>query len=324
MNYANYVASAATLLIVIFLYEKMKIKHQRIRRENDLISKYLFDEKIITSNKKPILWIHIEHDINSRKWLDFGARLTNNINEPYILLTLTSIINYCGDSFNIVMYDDNSFNKMLPEWNIDMSYVSNPIKKYCRCLGNLMLLQKYGGLLVPPSIICTRDLIKLYDNYLSSHDLFIGQKINNNISSVNCIYTPNVNFIGCKKNNSHITYMINMVEELISSNYTDEPSFNGTISRELYKLVYTNKATIIDAKILGIEDADGNKITIEDLMGNSFIKFSNNMQCIYIPEQEILKRQKYKWFATINEQEVLASNTNIGKNILISLGKSIN
>ena len=70
---------------------------------------------------------------------------------------------------------------------------------------------------------------------------------------------------------------------------------------------------IIDANMIGIEDADGYMVTIDRLFGNTYIPFQKNIYGIYLPNEDILNRTKYKWFKKMTIDEILKSNLIIGE-----------
>ena len=106
-----------TLLLIIFviLGHYYNEKDNRKLDKYDLIQEYLLNE---WSDKKPILWIHNHYQMNARKWKNFSSRNSKKLNQPYIQLCIQSIIKHCGNSFNIVLISDTSFQKLIPNWNI--------------------------------------------------------------------------------------------------------------------------------------------------------------------------------------------------------------
>ena len=127
------------LLIIVafgigFLYRRYEDKKMREDSDEDyqLIQKYLLNDDNLddfNKSKKPILWIHINYEYNSRDWLSFGSRSSFCLNQPYLYLTIRSIIESCGKSFRICIIDDNAFEKLIPGWNINTSTISYPILK---------------------------------------------------------------------------------------------------------------------------------------------------------------------------------------------------
>ena len=113
-------------MIIQRYYDKKELSENVERYQK--IYQYLLNDTSLIRNKKPILWIHIPYECNSRKWLDFNSRKTMELNQPYLYLTVQSIIKHCEDSFNICLIDDSSFSKIIPNWNVDMKIISNRLR----------------------------------------------------------------------------------------------------------------------------------------------------------------------------------------------------
>ena len=177
------VSLALLSIYVISSYYKQYQKTEatdELENNNLMINEYLLQDIKSNKLKKPILWIHIPYKKNARKWDSFYSRSNENINQDYIYLCVKSIIDKCGQSFHVCVIDDNSFQKMLPNWNIDMTIIDEPILDYMRTLGLMKLMYNYGGMLVPYSFVCYRDLIDVYNNNnkaffgeFSANDLFL-------------------------------------------------------------------------------------------------------------------------------------------------------
>jgi hypothetical protein len=99
MPIMNYIILFAILAVLAILYRRFEDK--RIREENkdnyEAIQKYLLDDITLGMSKKPILWIHVPYEYNSRRWLSFGSRSSFDLNQPYLYLTVKSIITRCDD-----------------------------------------------------------------------------------------------------------------------------------------------------------------------------------------------------------------------------------
>ena len=48
---------------------------------------------------------------------------------------------------------------------------------------------------------------------------------------------------------------------------------------------------------IGIKNTDGGQIILDDLMSNHYLKVSSQVYGLYILANEILKRNKFEWFA---------------------------
>jgi len=167
-----------------------------MREENkdnyEAIQKYLLDDVTLGKSKKPILWIHVPYEYNSRKWLSFGSRTSFDLNQPYLYFTVRSIIKHSGDSFTVCIYDDNSFKRLLPGWSIDMTRLSDPILSNMRTLGMMKLLYIYGGIHCPISFLCMKNLSGLYTKGTRGNKMFVCKTIVRNSTSNTKNFYPNV------------------------------------------------------------------------------------------------------------------------------------
>lgn len=325
MNFSKYIFTLVILVASGILYDKYKIKNKIDDDvENyELIKKYLLNDSSLANAKKPILWIHIDYADNARHWYSFGSRSSNDLNQPYLYLSIQSIINHCSNSFNIVLIDDNTFNKILPGWHHDMNKLPNPIKCHFRELALSRMLYNYGGMIVPPSFICMKNLIDLYYDGIENTGMFVGEFANKNITSqygVSNFYTS-TKLMGCNKGNETMIELNKQIEILVSSDYTNEMEFQAKINSLCNKFVIENKANIIRSCDLGIKTSRGELVVIDDLLGNTFIDFKKKLYGVYIPADEILKRTKFEWFARMSIPQVLESDTIIGKLLLTNAFK---
>ena len=74
---------------------------------------------------------------------------------------------------------------------------------------------------------------------------------------------------------------------------------------------------MLPADLIGAKDMNGKPVTLDMLMSNNFLNLSGQVQGLYIPADEILKRTAYQWFARLSAQQALSSDTTIGKYLLI-------
>lgn len=328
MNFINYASTMVVLIFVGILYDRYKKKYDLDGEEKQyhLIREYLLQDSSLATTKKPLLWIHVDHSRNARNWLDFNSRNTDDLNQPYQYLSVASITNHCGNSFNVVIIDDNSFGKIIPGWVHDMSAIPDPIKSNFRQLALCKALYYYGGLLLPSSFVCGRDLIQLYERNISNPDIFFGEFINNNITRQYGItdFFPTTKLMGCKRESSCMNALITYIEGLISTDYTDEHIFEGFIARKCYQYITEHKANKLCGGLLGVKSKKGKPILIEELLGNTFVDFVPGCYGLYIPSEEILRRTKYEWFARMNMEQVLKSETVLGKILLTNIMPSDN
>lgn len=307
------------LTLLGFVYEKYKLKFEPDEelKKYDMVQKFLLNGGEGLGHK-PLLWIHTSHPINNRFWPSFGSRNTNLLNEPYKISCVETIIKHCSESFNICLIDDYSFHKLIPNWSIDMSKIAEPIKCHMRTLALSKLLYTFGGLLLPNSTVVFKDLKPLYDNALNKNECFSVNLINRTSSADYSNMLPTTKILGCKKNSATMKEFTSYLEILTGTDYTNEADFLGKSNTWLNLKHKQKKITLICGKLFGAEDIEGNEINVDRLMGDSFIKFSANKYAIYIPDDEIVKRTKYQWFARLSQQQLRNCDTILAKHLLIA------
>jgi hypothetical protein len=321
MLVANYIILFIIIISLGILYQKYLEKQTRDVSTDGYseIQKYLLKDKDLDKSKKPILWIYIPYEYNSRNWLSFGSRNSFELNQPYLYLTVKSIIKNCDQSFKIVLVDDNSFSKLIPQWNINMSILSDPIKTNVRQLAMTKLIYLYGGLNVPISFLCFRNLIGLYNKGTNDNTMFVCENYDVNITSTNKLFYPNVNFMGARKENHTVKELMNFMERSISDDYTAQTQFLGDFDKWCNNNVTKGKVRLIPGTDIGTRTVNDEPITVETLLSDDYIHFYGKMYGIWIPDKMILKRNYYEWFARMSASQIFESQFILAKYIVLAL-----
>ena len=321
MLVANYVILFIIIISLGILYQKYLEKQSTLASFDDYgeIKKYLLKDKTLDKSKKPILWIHIPHEYNSRNWLSFGSRSSTELNQPYLYLTVKSIIKNCDKSFKIVLIDDGSFDKLIPNWNINMSLLADPMKDYVRQLAMAKLVYTYGGLNVPISFLCFTDLIGLYNKGINDDSMFVCENYNFNISSTNKLFCPNANFMGAKKENDTVKDFINLMERTISDDYTAQTKFLGEFDGWCNDKTTKGKMRLIPGTDVGTRTVDDEPVTVETLLSDDYIHFYGKMYGIWIPADQILKRRHYEWFSRMSPEQIFQGQFILAKYFVLAL-----
>lgn len=326
-HYKHYIIPVIILLATSFLYDQYKIKIEKDDefKNYDLVKKYLLNGSSLARSKKPIIWILVNSETNSRNWENFNSRNSNNINQPYLYFTIKSIIDKCGSDFNICMIDDNTFEKIIPGWSVEMSLIPDPIKTKIRQLALAKILYYYGGMVLPPSFLCFKSLIPIYTEGVKNDSMFVGEMFSRNSVSSHVDFFPSSKIMGCEKNCIRMEEYVKHLEILVSTDFTNESNFVGECERWLFSELIkntdktSNKLRLIKSEILGLKDKNGHAITIENLLGNTYIHFSRESHGLYIPSDEIIIRSKYEWFCRLSPKQLLYSETILGKLILTTM-----
>lgn len=319
-NMINYILIVIAVCILLFLYQRMQVKQGMDGKENyKTVQELLLEQRDdLAKSKKPLLWIHIPYEYNARNWKSFGSRSSFDLNQPYLYLTVQSIINKCSGSFQICIIDDDSFEKLIPDWKINMKTISSPITNKMRTLGLSKLLYIYGGMVVPLSFLCIRDLKPLYDKGISDDKMFVVENVDRNITSTSYDFYPDIRFMGCKKENSMLGKFIEFIQRTISSDFTDQSTFLGEFSRWIENKTKKGEINIVNACDVGVKTNDDKPILIEDLLSATPIDICENIYGVWIPAKDILSRRKYEWFARMSINQVVDANLIISKYIIMA------
>lgn len=320
------------LMIVLFAYHRNNMNHYT---ENDYpsdsIGLYSFlsggnhpidlvlddDERIrnhlLNSGlyaQKPVMWIMIEKEFNTRDWRHFHERTQTSMNMPFVLLTLRSIIQHNANDFTICIINEDSFERILPDWRVKISELANPIRSNMCELAKTRLLYTYGGMMVPMSFLCVRSMRGLYDNGVSNKGMFLVNTRGKSVKDYDVM--PDGVWMGCKKKSNRMKEMILFMEVFTSYDYTSESEFLSRFSEYCMGLENEDRINVIDSKYIGVKTNRNKLIGIEDLMSNKYIGLDKSSYGMYIPWREITSRPKYDWFARLDSEGVLRSNTAVG------------
>jgi len=285
---------------------------------NEAIQNYLLDDVTLAKSKKPILWIHVPYEYNSRNWLSFGSRSSFNLNQPYLYLTVKSIITQCENSFTVCIFDDNTFHRLIPGWDINMTSISDPILANMRTLGFMKLLYIYGGVMCPISFLCMKDLNGLYYKGTRSKKMFVCETTDRNITSTDFDYYPSITFCGAPKECETVKMACDFIQRTMSTDYTAESKFLGSFDRWCQKRIQNKEINMIDGVEIGTKTIDEKPILIDDLMSNQYLNLYKGTYGILIPADEVLKRKNYEWFARLSAKQAMQSNTIIGSYLLLA------
>ena len=327
-NVTHYVIAFGLIIGATSLLNNVKQNFDTNDEDYKLIKDYLLNESPLYGSNRPKMWIHSRYEINARNWKDFSSRNTDNLNQPYLHLTIKSIINHCGNDFNICLIDDESFNKLLPSWDVNVRNMAEPMKSQYRELGMARLLQVYGGIVVPNSFLCIKSLKPLYEKYNNNGKAFVCETVNHTCdlknNTTNKDFMPNTYFMGASQNHNSIIEIVDYLQKSLSHTHiTMRSNFVGVMQYKCQQLIQDDKLELVDGKVIGIKTAKNNIIILDELMEEAYLDLDNSVLGIYIPREEIIMRTKFNWFAALPIEDVLNSKMIISKYITTSLVDSM-
>lgn len=319
-------------LSVVLIASYMSNKYRNIfetNDENELIKKYLLNESPLYGFTRPNIWIHSKYEINSRKWKDFNSRNTTELNQPYLYLTIKTIINHCGSDFNVCLIDDESFSKLIPSWDIHLASVAEPMRSHFRELAMCQLLYYYGGMIVPNSFVCNKNLKDFFNQHLIEKRPFVCENINRTVNNQyqkhKLLFVPDLFFMGSMKNDPTMLELVEYLKRRNRSHHlSNEPEFIGDNSQWCLMAIQQQKMNLVGGEYIGVKTDDRKPILLENLMEEEYLKLNTNHVGVYIPAEEILSRPKFQWFAVMSPEQILQSNMIISKYLMASIVDSTN
>ena len=111
-NTKQYLFIGAIILVASLFANKLKQNFES-NDEYELIRKYLLNDSPLYGYNRPKLWIHTKYEINSRKWKNFYSRNTTDLNQPYLHLTIKTIINLSDVDIKNYYYLLHYFNQSI-------------------------------------------------------------------------------------------------------------------------------------------------------------------------------------------------------------------
>lgn len=285
------------VLFSVLMYKYYKKKYDtnviEFKKENVDIDVYFFSEIYLKKSKNRKLWIHLPFEKNSREWESFGSRTSHKLNLAYMTLCIKSIIDWCGQSYDIIIYDDTNIPVLLPETKVDLMKLSGSLLDKYRELCKLQILHMYGGVMVPPSIFLRKN-IKEIDNPTM---WYVCETYNDdNVSYSNL--THSTELMGSNAENVELNKYIQVYANELKKDFVENYNFDMNYFKQ-------NNIPYIDGKLIGTKTRYNDKITIEDLMSNKKIILDKQHIGLYIPHEQLMKRRLYNWYCKLSEEEVL-------------------
>jgi len=101
------------------------------------------------------------------------------------------------------LIDDDSFAKLIPGWDISITSLAEPMKSQARDIAMLQIIYQYGGMIVPNSFLCLKNLVDVYQKGTLENKPFFMENHNRHRNVVketrsNC-FIADVKMMGAKK-----------------------------------------------------------------------------------------------------------------------------
>ena len=300
----NSVIIYLVMIVIIFLFmvyryqekqEKLRVKD--LKTEKLDIDRYFYNADYLRTSKRRKIWIHIPFEKNSRVWDNFGSRTSTKLNLSYMTLCIKSIIDWCSESYDIIVFDDNNIVNILPDTDIDLSKLSGPLLQKYREICLLKILHLYGGVMLPPSLYLIKpfSVVDLQDTWYVT-EISYHEKNTHFRTVFSSVIT------GTDINNHKLLNYIHYLEKKVTKDFGEDSLHFGN------DYLKDNRISALDGALFGIKDKKNNTVTIDNLMSNHRLSLTYNNIGLYIPAKDLLKRKKYQWFCKMSEEQVLETH----------------
>jgi hypothetical protein len=108
------------------------------------------------------------------------------------------------------------------------------------------------------------------------------------------------------------------------THFSNEVDFTGKVSNWLLDANKEQKINLVGGEVIGIKTADRKQILLDNLMEEEFLNLHDSLVGIYIPEDEILVRPKFQWFAVLPSEQIMQCKMIISKYLAASISDSVN
>ena len=318
-NIYLYVLALSLVAVASYVGNKFKAQFED-RDEYDLVRQYLLNESPLYGNDKPKIWIHTKYEYNTRVWKSFQSRSSYDLNQPYIHLTIKTIVDHCGDDFHICLIDDNTFSKLIPSWDLDLAKLAEPFKSRARQIGLAELIYYYGGMTLPNSFLCMRPLRDFYLDATANDKAFVCEGVNRSANVVRqghsgrLAFLPDTRLMGANKNDPTMKEYIQYLKVKIQSpHFSDDRELLGEDAYWCLDAAEAGKMNLVGGEVVGTKTKDKKPVILDNLMEDDYLNMSPLCVGIAIPDEDILLRTKYQWFAVMDSRSILDSNFILSK-----------
>ena len=320
-----FIFGLGVVAISSFFGKRVKDYFSSLENRDDyhLVKKYVLNDASLYGDNRPKIWVHSKYEINARQWKNFQSRNNTDLNQPYLYVTIQSIVNHCGDDFHICLIDDDTFEKLLPFWDVDLSITPEPMRSRLRNIAMLQLVHTYGGLLMPNSLLCIKSFVDLYQECILQNKPIIFEKQRKSVNG--SLFAPDIQMVGAKKGDPVLLEMIEMLNSYEKTgHYTMQPTILGEIEKWCSEQISMQHLHLISGSVIGIKTRIGKPILLEDLMSDGFLDVDDSvLSGIYIPSEELLNRTKFSWFAILPYHECLKARPILSKYMAASIVDSV-
>lgn len=294
MNRINCLCVVILIIFIIILYS-----YNDHNIENfELLNEYKTDDYVDLIDGKPVIWMYWEN-------------ITNKPRPVYLDLCQDTIMKNCSNSFNVIVLNERSVKRYLPELRLDLNKKLSVQQKadYIR----YALLSQYGGVWFDSDICCLRNIKPLVEK-LQTHD-YVGFGCHNDECSktMNGYPYPTNWAMISRRNSIYMNKCLKNADLLLNSNNKDYfKKHYFVLGRNLMFKTYmdlnkNNNYQYYHHTSRCVErDSKGSKITNKRLLSNEKIDDKCKKSFYFVPLYNTAPGFP-KWFKNASRDDILKS-----------------
>lgn len=290
-------------------------------RENPWADKMLLDK----GTDLPTIWLfYDDSQVNSRRWLDFGARSSRVINMPFMNLCYQSIVRANGRDYKVEVIAgiagiQERLGVDLPgRLKSTLSTLGPAEKNWIRAA----VLAKYGGLWLEPSVICLRGFGALPKDRV----VFFGTDLDETYAGAGGTAVPGFRAVW----SPYKGHPLFAEYERAARRRLNEQG-GGTQIRGDDKWDFVANfaerpgVDVRPGAELARKGASGKRIQLDDLLSagqEGRLPFDVPEEAVYLalPMRDIELRRQFGWFLRLSEDQILESDLVITTILKAALG----
>jgi hypothetical protein len=267
-------------------------------------------ETIKKGESNPPLWIfYNDSDVNSRNWLDFGARSSYVLNIPLLNLLYQTIVNENGKEYRVEVIGgvvgaaELLGVDALPK---SMKNLRLPVGEAEEDWIRTAVLAKYGGLWVSPSVIALKGFGSLPKDTVVAYGQDDVPMYSTSIPGFRALWSPYPShplFIEWEKRiRNRLENQLGGLQARGDAKSDWIELFNGKTGVEIYR-----------SAELGRNVKTQKKLQLEDLLAtwmHGEIQFEIPCDTVYIviPYKDLIERRAFGWILKSSEEQILESD----------------
>jgi hypothetical protein len=291
---------------VAFFYAKDLIKN------NPFLDKHLLKRGM----EKPPIWLYYDtSDVNSRQWLDFGARSSRALNMPFLNLCYETIVKQNGGDYRIeVIGGLTGVAELLGGWDQLPPGLRDPISPVNQAELNYIraaILAKYGGLWLSPYSISLKGFGKLPEDKV----VFFGTDLDETYAGASGTAVPGFRAIWSPKADHPMFKEWTAVAYTRVAQKRGGEQIRGDQKWDFVRFTteYAGTGIVVDPAAEGMRKKDGRRIQLEDLLATGTdgnLPFDLCAYTVYVPFPwpELRDREVFGWFLRMSEGQIMDSD----------------